>query len=350
MALENLHVYNIATGDNTYPHSGDFTVTVAGLVTVDDSNGSRDAELGDFTDTGSSDVPDQNVTASTVTGINVGDTLDSRYTYTVTGSDGSSGNIYFLATNSTTNYGSWIVSDFPLDPAVTYTFGTFNRVGAVDYDDLVPCFAYGTLITTTQGEVPVQELTVGQEVLTLDRKFQKIRWIGGRTLDSIDLALKPKLRPIRIKAGALGSDLPVRDLLVSPQHRVLVRSPIVHRMFDTDSVLISAHKLLELDGIEVEHECNEVEYFHILFDQHEIVLSNGAPTESLYTGPEALKSLSLCARTEIEILFPEICKPHYNPTPARTFPEKGKYCKNLVSRHLKNRKTLLNKFDLPISI
>lgn len=349
MALENLLVYNIATGDNTYPHSGNFTISVAGQITVDDSDGSRDTELGDFTDTGSSDVPDQDVTASTVTGINVSDTVDSRYTYTVTGSDGSSGNIYFLATNSTANYGSLIVSDFPLDPSVTYTFGTFNRVGAVDYDDLVPCFAYGTSITTPEGDVPIQELTVGQEVLTLDREFQKIRWIGSRKLDAIDLELKPKLRPIRIKKGALGSGLPLRDLLVSPQHRVFVCSPIAKRMFDTNAVLIPANKLVELDGIEVEHECDEVEYFHILFDQHEIVFSNGAPTESLYTGPEALKALSSDVRIEIESLFPEICTPHYDPKPARVIPEKGKYCKKLVSRHSQNRKPLLNAVEMPFA-
>ncbi|WP_380058943.1 Hint domain-containing protein (plasmid) [Falsihalocynthiibacter sp. SS001] len=346
MALEKLYVYNVATGDNTYPHSGDFTITVAGQITVDDSNRRRDDELGDYTDTGSRDVPDQDVTVSSVAGINVGDTVDSRYTYTVTGSDGSSGNIYFLATNSATNYGSLIVSDFPLDPSVTYTFGTFNREGAVDYDDLVPCFAYGTLISTAEGDVPVQELLVGQEVLTLDREYKKIRWIGSRKLDVIDLKLNPKLLPIKIKSGAMGSGLPLQDLLVSPQHRVLVRSQIVKRMFDSDEILIPANKLVELNGIDVVQECEEIEYFHVLLDDHEIIFSNGAPTESLFTGPEALRALSPEARKEIETLLPEIKSLSYSPKPARVIPTKGKHTRKAMFRHVKNKKPLLSEVGI----
>lgn len=347
MALENLLVYNVATGDNTYPHSGNFTISVAGQITIDDSNGSRDSEFGDFTDTGAGDVPDQNVTASTVTGINVADTVDSRYTYTVTGSDGSSGNVYFLATNGATNYGSLLVSNFPLDPSVTYTFVAFNRVGAVEYDTLVPCFTHGTMITAAHGDVPIQDLSIGHRVLTLDDGLQKIRWIGRKSLDATDFRLKPKLIPIRIKKGALGADLPSSDLLVSPQHRVLARSPIVKRMFNVNEVLIPANKLVALDGIEVAYDLKEVEYFHILFDRHHIVFSNGTPTESLYTGAEALKSLSPAARNEIEELFPEISLPFYNPNPARMFPESGKHCKRLVSRHYKNGRSLLNDFHVP---
>lgn len=342
MALENLLVYGIATGDNTYPHGGNFTINVAGKITVDDSDGNRDAEFGDFTDTGSSDVPDQNVTASTVSGISAGDIVDSRYTYTVTGSDGSSGNIYFIATNTTNNYGPLIVSDFPLDPSVTYTFGTFNRIGAVDYDNLVPCFTYGSMIRTADGEIPVQDLQVGQKVQTLDNGLQSIRWIDRKSLTSSDLAKNPTLLPIRIKKGALGCDLPRQDLMISPQHRVLVRSQIVKRMFNVSEVLVPAIKLVEMNGVDVVSDCDAIEYFHVLFDQHQIIYSNGAPTESLYTGPEALKAISPEARAEITTLFPHIGDPGYHPETARITPKKGKDTKQLLERHRKNEKPLLN--------
>ncbi|MFT5742966.1 MAG: hypothetical protein ACI86S_001028 [Paracoccaceae bacterium] len=140
MSLQNVLIYNFASGDSTYPHSGSFTVGVAGQVTIDDSNGVGDALFGDYTHTGGADTNDQDVTASSVAGVNVGDTIDLRYQYTITGSDGSSGNIHFIATNSTSNYGPLFVSDFPLTEGVTYTFGSFNTDGAAPYSSLVPCF------------------------------------------------------------------------------------------------------------------------------------------------------------------------------------------------------------------
>ena len=79
---------------------------------------------------------------------------------------------------------------------------------------------------------------------------------------------------------------------------------------------------------------DEVEYFHFLFDRHEVVYSNGAETESLYTGPEALKSISAEARAEIFALFPEL-QAKAPPPPARMLP-KGRFGRQLARRHQKN--------------
>lgn len=192
------------------------------------------------------------------------------------------------------------------------------------------CFARGTLIQTQLGEVPIEQLEMGHRVLTMDDGYQPIRWIGRTALSRADLEANPKLKPIRIRADALGPGLPKQDLLVSPQHRVLVRSAIAHRMFDAHEVLIPANKLLTLPGIDIEWEADGVDYFHILFDAHQLVWSNGAVTESLFKGPEA--------REEIETLFPEIARPDFVPTAVRFIPEKGKHMKTLTQRLVKNNK------------
>jgi hypothetical protein len=141
--------------------------------------------------------------------------------------------------------------------------------------------------------------------------------------------------------GALGNGLPIRDLLVSRQHRMLIQSKIAERMFGTAEVLISAIKLTKLPGIFVEEGLQEVEYYHLLFDQHEVIYAQGAPTESLFTGPEALKAISPEARKEILMIFPEIAEENYEPSPARFIPE-GKLQKALIARHLKNNKPCMD--------
>ena len=101
-------------------------------------------------------------------------------------------------------------------------------------------------------------------------------------------------------------------------------------------MLIPAKKLLALPGIDIDLEADGVEYFHMLFDTHQMVWSNGAVTESLFTGPEALKAVSPEVREEIVSLFPEIMQPDFVPTPARIIPAKGRQLDNLVRRNIKN--------------
>ncbi|WP_341366254.1 Hint domain-containing protein [Yoonia sp. BS5-3] len=205
----------------------------------------------------------------------------------------------------------------------------------------VPCFASGTLIETAQGHVRVENLSTGDKVLTHDQGYHPIRWIGSCYVSGVQLADQPRLRPILIRADALGAGYPKHDLIVSPQHRVLVSSAIAMRMFGRKEVLVPAKKLLPLDGITALDDMpNGVTYWHVLFDDHQVIWSNGAPTESLFTGPEALKALSHHARQEIETLFPEICKPDFEPVSAHYIPLTGKRVKKLVTRHQMNNKPL----------
>ncbi|MEZ5869614.1 MAG: Hint domain-containing protein [Defluviimonas denitrificans] len=83
-------------------------------------------------------------------------------------------------------------------------------------ETIVPCFTPGTMIATDRGEVDVDDLSVGDRVLTMDHGYQEIRWIGRRDLGAEDLARLPKLRPVLIAKHALGEGMPARDLRVAP--------------------------------------------------------------------------------------------------------------------------------------
>lgn len=209
-------------------------------------------------------------------------------------------------------------------------------------DDVFPCFLSGTMILTPDGEIPVDALKQGDMVFTRDNGPRPIRWIGSRELGTDVLRRKPNLRPIRIGAGALGNGTPSADLLVSPQHRVLVRSRIAERMFDEPEVLVAAKQLLCLDGVEVATDLPTARYFHFLFDHHEVVFSNGAETESLYTGPQALLSIGAQARAEILTLFPELSDITHRPRPARVLVP-GRRARKLADRHASNRKALVGR-------
>ncbi len=205
-----------------------------------------------------------------------------------------------------------------------------------------PCFARGTLIQTEDGPVAVEDLRAGMKVITRDHGAQDVRWIGSRVLCAKSLAVNPNLRPIRISAGALGQGLPERDLVVSPQHRILVRSKIAQKMFGCAEVLVAAKQLLQIDGIDVAHDLESVEYFHILFDRHEIVLSEGAETESLYTGTEALKSVGASAREEIFAIFPELRERAEDEQPAGArLLASGRTGRKLAVRHAQHHKPLV---------
>ena len=224
----------------------------------------------------------------------------------------------------------------------TVTYASGQVVNFSEIENLITCFTPGSMIRSEQGQVAVENLGVGDLIETQDHGLQAIRWIGCRKLDAIDLRLHPKLRPIRISAGALATGLPKQDLVLSPQHRVLVRSKITDRICGEAEVLIPVKKLLGIDGIDIVADQEAVTYFHLLFDQHEIVFANDAPTDSLFLGAQSLKSLSPEMLDEINTLFPEIFASGFEQTPARTILQKNNLIENLVRRHSVNAQALLD--------
>ena len=171
--------------------------------------------------------------------------------------------------------------------------------------EVMPCFTPGTLIATPQGERLVEDLKVGDRVITRDNGIQEIRWVGRKELTGFELARQPHLRPVLIQKGALGKNLPEHDLLVSPNHRVLVANDRTALYFEEREVLAAAKHLTGLKGVD-EVDTMGVAYIHFMFDQHEVVLSNGAWTESFQPGDYTLKGIGDAQREEIFALFPEL--------------------------------------------
>lgn len=240
--------------------------------------------------------------ADSLSGGDDADTITANRNDTVDGGSGGDDNDTLIVQGPAT-----ITYDFPGAESGTVTWldgetMTFTEIENVVY---IPCFTPGTLIKTARGEVPVEQLRVGDRALTRDNGYQMIRWIGSRALDRATLERNTALRPIRIRAGALGDGLPERDMVVSPQHRMLISGPSCELWFGEPEVLVAALHLTCLDGVE-EVSPDGVTYLHMLFDQHEVVMSDGTWSESFQPGDLTLGALDQDQRMEILSLFPEL--------------------------------------------
>ncbi|WP_120499279.1 Hint domain-containing protein [Roseovarius sp. EL26] len=319
-----------------------------GSVTVRDDDGFRDTILDDIEQAPPSETNgDQEIITSAVNELEAGDTIRARginrFTNNETGETYDVTEIYSATAGNPTGQLFVFTSSAPdwLFDGTSRSFSGLNHDGTLPYTSIV-CFSSGTLIKKGTGyDVPVENLKTGDHILTQDGSAQTLRWIGSKKVTSYDMMVNPKLRPICIKSGALGCNLPTIDLVVSRQHRILVRSAIAERIFGTNEVLIPAVKLINVEGIKIADDIQEIEYFHILFDQHQIIYSNGALTESLFTGPEALKAISPEARIEMTTRFPEIANPEFKPIPACRIVHRSKDVQHLLMRHVKNKKPLV---------
>ncbi|MGB1214168.1 MAG: Hint domain-containing protein [Pikeienuella sp.] len=192
--------------------------------------------------------------------------------------------------------GSDVVLD--LGGGQTLTFEGVTNSDELTFENTnVVCFARGTLIRTPEGETLIEKLNVGDKVITRDHRRERIRWHGVRTVPA-----EGSLAPIVITAGAIGNR---RDLVVSPLHRLMVSGMRAQILFGAPEVLVAAKHIVNGDTI-YRREGGEVEYHHILFDNHEIIYANGAPAESLHPGKDNLDGFGRESREEILKLFPEL--------------------------------------------
>jgi hypothetical protein len=136
-------------------------------------------------------------------------------------------------------------------------------------DPFVTCYASGTQIAVRAGERPIETLRIGDLVRTASGALRAIRWIGRRNYSAPFFASNEHVHPIRFRAGALGRGLPRRDLLVSPEHAMLL-----------DGMLVPANRLLNGNTILQEHGMDCVDYVHVELDTHDVLLAEGAPCET----------------------------------------------------------------------
>lgn len=197
--------------------------------------------------------------------------------------------------------GTFTVATDSDEEEVSFTYAIENGDGVTDTGfvtiNTVPCFTRGTLILTDRGEVPVEQLQLGDLVVTRDDGPQPLRWIGNRRV-----AATGNFAPIRIAANSFGKH---GALTVSPQHRILIRDCMAELLFGTQEVLVAAKDLVN-DMTVRRIEGGHVEYFHLLFDRHQIVCSQGLETESFLPGPQVLDGFEQDIVDEICALFPEL--------------------------------------------
>ena len=170
----------------------------------------------------------------------------------------------------------------------------------VDTLPIVPfCFTTGTLILTENGEIPVEDLVEGDLIVTSGHGLRPVRWVGKRTVNATGA-----FAPVCIAKGALGN---ARDLLVSPEHRMVITDVRITLLFAEDEVLVPAKGLIDGDRI-YRRVGGEITYFHILLDAHEVIFAEGAPTESLFLSEDdsSLSSFTKDGVSEALALFPEL--------------------------------------------
>lgn len=166
----------------------------------------------------------------------------------------------------------------------------------------VTCFTSGTHIATNVGLVPVEDLVVGDFVLTRDNGYQKILWTGDRHVHLIEQNLLPERIPIFIPQDAFSEGCPDRGLLVSPLHNILMRGEKSQLYLGEEETLISAKFLVDKFGC-TSQIVSRVSYFHFLCRAHELVLVDGIWTDSFYPENQALSNLSSLSRMELLSLF-----------------------------------------------
>ena len=180
------------------------------------------------------------------------------------------------------------------------------------------CFTPGTWIETPDGPRLIEELREGDCVSTKDNGPQEVQWVGSRRMSGARLFAMPRLRPVRFSAGALGVERPDLELLVSPEHRMLIDGPVARDLFNTDEVLVAAKDLINGTTITVDLNVTQVTYVHLLLPRHEVLRANGIETESFHPANTALSTLDDLDRLRLLQRLPDLeFDPHTYGTYAR---------------------------------
>jgi len=179
--------------------------------------------------------------------------LGGPYRPIILGSDGK----YYLLSNS-------------YIPGPPYNDGTFDDAANFTY-----CYLKDTLILTPEGKKKIQELNINDEILNHDQKSIKIKWIGKQIINPVFAKLNKEL-PIKISANAIDINIPERDLFLSPDHSIFLEGLMINA-----KALVNGHTIYQVSEWK-----DDVEYYHIMTENHEIIYSEGVPSETLHLNDE----------------------------------------------------------------
>ena len=179
----------------------------------------------------------------------------------------------------------------------------------------VICFTPSTLIRTPGGDRRVEDLVPGDLVLTRDAGPQEIRWISGQYISGARLHAMPHLRPVRLRNDALGLGRPEGDLLVSPDHKVLVSGPRAQDMYNCDEVLVAAKDMVNDLNIIVDHGVRDLRYIHLMFERHQILWAAGVPCESYHPADADLRKLDPLDRAQLGKIASDVLSDPYSYGP-----------------------------------
>lgn len=216
---------------------------------------------------------------------------------TITGSEDADGNdndVLDLSDLAADDYTITYDETNPENGVVTLTNGSTITFTGIE---TVICFAHGTRIETPYGPRAIETLKPGDLILTLDHGPQPLRWVGAREVPALG-----QFAPIEIGKGALGNS---ETLIVSPQHRMLLTDWRAQMLFDAPEVFAAAKHLVNGETIRT-RTGGMVTYYHLMFDQHEVIFAEDVPTESFHASDYSLTGVADAAREELFALFPEL--------------------------------------------
>ena len=170
----------------------------------------------------------------------------------------------------------------------------------------VVCFTPGTLLETPDGLRAVEDLVAGDRVITKDGGAQPIVWAGSRSVSGARLYAMPDLRPVRIRDGAFGMECPHGDLIVSPDHRMVLKGKAAEALWGEDEVLVAARDLIDGTRIARDLAAKSVTYHHLMLEAHHVVVANGVETESFHPGAAALEAIEEDQRARLFDVMPEL--------------------------------------------
>lgn len=157
------------------------------------------------------------------------------------------------------------IASYDIPPGALYTFNNANDTITFT----TPCFVRGTLIATPEGQVVVEDLKVGDLILSLNNGAVPVKWIGNRAIDPKTLDKPRNDLPIRISAGAIAENMPERELSVSPDHCMFIGGS-----------LVPAKLLINGTTITQPITLSPIDYFHIELEQHDVIWADGAMAET----------------------------------------------------------------------